>query len=49
MTSAILSPSDFGLAIGAYTLLVFWKVPPWLVVILTAIGGWLLAAFPAML
>ena len=27
-TSAILSPSDFGLAIGAYTLLVFWKVPP---------------------
>jgi chromate transporter len=27
-TSAILSPSDFGLAIGAYALLVFWKVPP---------------------
>jgi len=48
-TSAILSPSDFGLAMGAYALLVFWKVPPWLVVILTAIGGWLLAAFPAML
>ena len=48
-TSAILSPSDFGLAIGAYTLLVFWKLPPWLVVILTAFGGWLLAAFPAML
>ena len=48
-TSAILSPSDFGLAIGAYTLLVFWKVPPWLVVILTAVGGWLLAALPAVL
>jgi chromate transporter len=48
-TSAILSPSDFGLAIGAYTLLVIWKVPPWLVVILTAFGGWSLAALPAML
>jgi chromate transporter len=48
-TSAILSPSDFGLAIGAYALLVFWKVPPWLVVILTAFGGWSLAALPAML
>ena len=48
-TSAILSPSDFGLAIGAYTLLVFWKLPPWLVVILTAFGGWLLAALPAVL
>ena len=48
-TSAILSSSDFGLAIGAYTLLVFWKVAPWLVVILTAVGGWLLVALPAML
>ena len=48
-TSAILSPSDFGLAIGAYTLLVFWKVPPWLVVILTAFGGWLLATLPTWL
>ena len=48
-TSAILSPSDFGLAIGAYTLLVFWKVPPWLVVILTAVGGWLLAILPTLL
>ena len=47
--SAILSPSDFGLAIGAYTLLVFWKVPPWLVVILTAVGGWLLATLPTLL
>lgn len=42
-TSAILSPSDFGLAISAFTLLVFWKFPAWLVVILTALGGWLLA------
>ena len=48
-TSAILSPSDFGLAICAYTLLVFWKVPPWLVVILTAVGGCLLATLPTLL
>jgi chromate transporter len=41
-TSAILSPSDFGLGIAAFTLLVFWKTPPWLVVILTALGGWML-------
>lgn len=39
-TSGILSPADFALALGAFTLLVFWKVPPWLVVVLTAAGGW---------
>jgi len=43
-TSAILSPADFGLALAAFTLLVFWKTPAWLVVILTAIGGWALHA-----
>jgi chromate transporter len=41
-TSAILSAADFGLALAAFTLLVFWKTPPWLVVILTAFGGWAL-------
>ena len=45
-TSAILSASDFGLALAAYTLLVFWKTPPWLVVILTAFGGWALHSGP---
>jgi chromate transporter len=48
-TNAILSPADFGLAIAAFTLLVFWKLPPWLVVVITALGGWLLVALPAML
>jgi len=43
-TSAILSASDFGLALAAFTLLVFWKTPAWLVVILTALGGWALHA-----
>jgi len=41
-TSAILSAADFGLALVAFTLLVFWKTPAWLVVILTALGGWAL-------
>lgn len=44
-TSAITSPQDFILALAAFVLLVFWKLPPWLVVVLTALGGWALAAF----
>ncbi len=43
-TSGILSAADFGLAIAAFTLLVFWKTPAWLVVILTALAGWALHA-----
>lgn len=38
-TSAIKSPADFGLAAAALALLVFWKLPPWLVVVLSAGGG----------
>jgi chromate transporter len=38
-TSAIHAPSDFGLALLAFGLLAFWGWPPWLVVVLTAIGG----------
>jgi chromate transporter len=47
-TSAIRSAADFGLALVAFTLLAFWKLPPWLVVILTALGGWGLAILPTM-
>ena len=43
-TSAIRSSTDFCLALAAFTLLMFWKTPPWLVVILTALGGWALHA-----
>ncbi|NMF90112.1 chromate efflux transporter [Aromatoleum petrolei] len=42
-TSAILSPADFTLAAAAFLLLVFWKLPPWLVVVLAALTagvGW---------
>lgn len=31
-TSAIHGPADFGLAIGAFLALAFWRTPPWLVV-----------------
>jgi chromate transporter len=38
-TSAIHSPADFGLGLVAFGLLMFWRCPPWLVVLLTAVGG----------
>jgi len=43
-TSAIRAPADLALAAVAFGLLAFWKVPPWLVVVLTALGGGGLAA-----
>lgn len=42
-TSAIFAPADFGLGLVAFGLLAFWKWSPWLVVVLTAIGGEALA------
>jgi chromate transporter len=42
-TSAIRGHGDFGLALAAFAALVFWKVPPWLVVLAAALGGWALA------
>ena len=38
-TSAILRPVDFVLAICAFGLLVFWRCPPWLVVLLAGAVG----------
>ncbi len=38
-TNAIKSAADFGLALAGFVLLMFWKLPPWLVVLLTAAGG----------
>ena len=43
--SAIFEPVDLGLALGAFALLAFWKVPPWIVVVLGALGGAALAEF----
>jgi chromate transporter len=41
-TSAIKGPADFALGLAAFALLVFWKLPPWLVVVLSAVCGWAL-------
>ncbi len=38
-TSAIFAPEDFALAAAALAVLVIWKWPPWLVVVLSALGG----------
>jgi chromate transporter len=38
-SSAIKGHSDFGLALVAFGLLMFWRLAPWLVVVITAIGG----------
>jgi len=40
--NAIGGTQDFALALLAYTALVFWKLPPWLVVIIGGVAGWLL-------
>ena len=42
-TSAILGPGDFVLALVALVALIFWKLPPWLVVLATAAAGWILS------
>ena len=44
-TSAIEAPEDFALATGAFALLAFWKWPPWLVVMITAAIGALIALY----
>ncbi|GGF92722.1 chromate transporter [Paenibacillus albidus] len=41
-TTAILGPLDFSLALILFVLLVFWKLPPWMVVLAGAAGGMLL-------
>jgi len=43
-TSGIERPGDFALGCAAFLLLFMWQAPPWLVVILCALGGAALAA-----
>jgi chromate transporter len=38
-TSSILAPLDFAFAAILFSMLVFWKLPPWVIVITGAIGG----------
>ena len=42
-TSALLGPQDFALALIALIALSHWKLPPWLVVLGCALGGWLIS------
>ncbi|KQL19660.1 chromate transporter [Cytobacillus solani] len=41
-TTSILSPIDFVFAAILFSLLVFWKLPPWVIVAAGALGGWVL-------
>jgi chromate transporter len=43
-TGAIHGASDFALALAAFGLLVWWRAPPWLVVVFAAAGGAAIAA-----
>lgn len=43
-TSGIVSAKDFILGLVAFGLLILWKVPPWLVVVVTALGSAVLVA-----
>ena len=43
-TSAIHAPADFAIAVVAFLLLALWNVPPWLVVVLGALGASAVAA-----
>jgi chromate transporter len=42
-TSTIKNAHDFLFALAAFGLLVFWKLPPWIVVLLAALVGGLLS------
>lgn len=42
-TTSILEPIDFAFAAILFSMLVFWKLPPWIIVLTGAIGGWLLS------
>nr|WP_263327422.1 chromate transporter [Neobacillus sp. Marseille-Q6967] len=42
-TSSILAPIDFAFAAILFSMLVYWKLPPWIVVVTGAVGGALLS------
>ncbi len=44
-TSGITNAGDFALASAAFLLLFMWRTPPWLVVVMCALGGAALSAF----
>ncbi|KAB2457593.1 chromate transporter [Bacillus sp. CH126_4D] len=42
-TSAILQPVDFAFAAILFSMLVYWKLPPWVIVVAGAVGGTLIS------
>jgi chromate transporter len=44
-TKAIHTPADFSLALISFGLLVIWKLPPWVVVLFSIVGGVILSLF----
>ncbi|MGM2860970.1 chromate transporter [Bacillus cereus group sp. Bce021] len=44
-TSAILQPVDFAFAAVLFSMLVYWKLPPWIIVVVGAVGGTLISLF----
>ncbi|MFD1356320.1 chromate transporter [Fictibacillus halophilus] len=43
-TSTIIKPIDFALAAVLFSMLVYWKLPPWVIVVTGAIGGLLMSS-----
>ncbi|MBU8769905.1 chromate transporter [Cytobacillus oceanisediminis] len=43
-TSSILEPADFAFAAVLFSMLVYWKLPPWIIVVTGAIGGTILGS-----
>ncbi|KKK34331.1 ChrA protein [Mesobacillus campisalis] len=41
-TSTILAPIDFAFAALLFSMLVYWKLPPWVIVVIGAVGGTLM-------
>ena len=42
-TSSVMQPADFVVALLLFTMLAFWKMPPWVIVIIGAISGMILS------
>lgn len=44
-TSAVLAPIDFVFAVVLYSMLSYWKIAPWIVVVTGVVGGTMIASF----
>jgi chromate transporter len=42
-TSTVHTSVDFGIVLAAFVLLMYWKLPPWLIVAFAALAGWLIS------